>query len=396
MFNDGKKRLVARSNPERADRAAKRRKCVEEVNEVASILVDLSTSSVDLGEVGSDNEEVTPTTTGNLPSSDDVITTLNAEVVLLKARVQSLERLLLEKEHAVLVQTTFGMQNIAHNDEAVKFYTGLPNYDVVMAVYGYLRPKVSEPFGRAPKMALEDEFLAVLMRLRLGLLNQDLADRFSVSPSTMSRMFVKWIGVMNQEFKVLFPWPRRELIKKRMPSQFKKCPDTRVIIDCTEIFIQCPSSLQSQILTFSNYKHHNTFKVLVGISPGGVVTFVSDLWGGRVSDREITEKSGLLQLLEKGDNVMADRGFDIQDILAPLGVTLKIPPFMDNRSQMSAADVIKTRRIAEARIHVERVIGRIKNYRLLQGVMPITIADIASQIFTVCAYLTNFSPPVLS
>ena len=60
-------------------------------------MVDLSTSSVDLGEVGSDNEEVTPTTTDNLPSSGDV----NAKVVLLKARVKSLERLLLEK-------TTFG------------------------------------------------------------------------------------------------------------------------------------------------------------------------------------------------------------------------------------------------------------------------------------------------
>ncbi len=101
-------------------------------------MVALSTSSVDLGEVDSDNEEVTPPTTGNLPSSSDVITTLNADVVLLKARVQSLERLLLEKEHAVLVQTAFGMQNIAHIDEAVKFYTVLPNYDVIIAVFGYL------------------------------------------------------------------------------------------------------------------------------------------------------------------------------------------------------------------------------------------------------------------
>ena len=66
--------------------------------------------------------------------------------------------------------------------------------------------------------------------------------------------------------------------------------DTRVIVDCTEIFIQRPSSLQSQILTFSNYKNHNTFKVLVGISPGGVVTFMLDLWGGRVSDREKLRK----------------------------------------------------------------------------------------------------------
>ena len=69
---------------------------------------------------------------------------------------------------------------------------------------------------------------------------------------------------------------------------------------------------------FSNYKHHNTFKVLVGISPGGVVTFVSKLWGGCVSDQEMTQKCGTLERLEPGDNVMADKGFDIKDVLAQL------------------------------------------------------------------------------
>ena len=80
-----------------------------------------------------------------------------------------------------------------------------------------------------------------------------------------------------------------------------------------------------------------------------------------MSDQEITEKGGLLDLLEPGD-VMADKGFDIQDILAPIGVRLNIPPFLAKKQQLTAREVGKTRRIAALHIHVERAIGRIKSY----------------------------------
>lgn len=76
----------------------------------------------------------------------------------------------------------------------------------------------------------------------------------------------------------------------------------------------------------------------MGISPDGQVTFVSKLWGGRVSDKYITQHSGLVLLLDCGDNVMADYGFDIQDIL-PHGVHLNIPPFKGTRKQLTAEEV---------------------------------------------------------
>ena len=100
----------------------------------------------------------------------------------------------------------------------------------------------------------------------------------------------------------------------------------RVILDATEIYVQKPHLPELQQMTFSNYKNCNTYKGLVGISPEGVITFVSSLFPGCISDKELTRRSGLLDLLEPGDSVMADRGFDIEDLLLR-GVQLNIPPF---------------------------------------------------------------------
>ncbi|XP_068756790.1 uncharacterized protein [Montipora capricornis] len=179
-----------------------------------------------------------------------------------------------------------------------------------------------------------------------------------------------------------------------MPQQFALYPTTRVIIDCTEVFVEVPSSMLAQSQTWSNYKHHNTFKVLIGISPNGQVIFVSKLWGDRISDKCITEKSGLMQYLKPGDNIMADRGFEITNILPP-GVGLNIPPFKGARAQLTAEEVTETVHIASVRIHVERAIGRVKNYHILDGTLPLTLAHTADQKFSVCAYLTNFLPPLL-
>ena len=94
---------------------------------------------------------------------------------------------------------------------------------------------------------------------------------------------------------------------------------------------------------------------------------------------------------------MADRGFDLEDVLTPKGITINIPPFLgNNRQQLSRTEVEQTRRIAGLRIHVERAIGRIKQYKLVQGKLPITLAGLANDIICACAYLTNFLPPIIT
>ena len=181
-----------------------------------------------------------------------------------------------------------------------------------------------------------------------------------------------------------------------MPESFKKSyPTTRVIIDCTEIFIETPSSFRTQSVTYSNYKHHNTAKGLVGISPSGSISFVSDLYSGRSSDKQITKHCGILDMLENGDSIMADKGFDIASDL-PLGVFLNIPPFLRDKENLSLEEETETRRIASVRIHVERAIARIKNFRILSTIFPIAMAADMNKIWVISCYLSNFLPPLIA
>ena len=225
------------------------------------------------------------------------------------------------------------------------------------------------------------------------MMENDLAHRFGISQSTVSRIFITWICFLYFKLKDINIWPSRAQVNKYMPNNFKSMyPTTRCIIDATEIFIQTPSNPQAQQLTFSSYKNHNTLKALVAVTPSGAICFVSNLYGGNISDRELTKQSGLLDLLEPGDSVMADRGFTIADMLDVRGVMLNIPPLKTNE-QFTQREITNTRRIANLRIHVERAIGRIKYFKLLSD-LPNSMARAANQIFFVCTMLSNFRSPL--
>ena len=124
-------------------------------------------------------------------------------------------------------------------------------------------------------------------------------------------------------------------------EQFSKFPDLKVIVDCTEIFTQKPSSLKANKEIYSNYKSQATFKFLVAINACAAIVYVSWGWGGRTSDKYITAYSvDFIATLQEGDEVMADRGFDISDVLGDRGVKVTIPNFKgQGRSQLKEGRV---------------------------------------------------------
>lgn len=176
----------------------------------------------------------------------------------------------------------------------------------------------------------------------------------------------------------------------------KKYGSTQVIIDCTEVRCQMPSSLQLIGELFSSYKNHTTLKGLVGISPEGAITFVSQLYTESIFDREIVRRSSLLDLpFQDKDSVMADKGFTITDLL-PLGVSLNLPPILGGSNQMPAEDVVKTQEIASLRIHIEQAINKIKNFHIWDQVIPLHQIGVVNQMWTVCAVLCNAQPNIIS
>ena len=104
-------------------------------------------------------------------------------------------------------------------------------------------------------------------------------------------------------------------------------------------------------------------------------------------------RSGFLdQQFNNGDSVMANKGFTIDDLLPP-GVGLNI---LGMQGQMSAEDVVQTQSIASLRVHVERAINKIENFRIWDGIVPLNLSGIVNQMWTVCAVLCNLQKPIIS
>ena len=149
----------------------------------------------------------------------------------------------------------------------------------------------------------KNEFLLVLMKLRLGLTNLDLAIRFGLAESTTADILITWLNFLYVRLGTLKTWPHRSVLLSKMPENFKKDYPNNIIIDATELKVQCPSSLVLQSLSYSNYKSTNTFKSLVGVDAMGGFMFASQLYTGSISDKQIVKRSGFLDILERKKNV---------------------------------------------------------------------------------------------
>lgn len=234
-----------------------------------------------------------------------------------------------------------------------------------------------------------------------------LSYHFGVHSSNVSRTIRKWIKVLYQRLGVLVKWPEREELYKAISKDFKHFGKCVVIIDCFEVFMERPSSLKPRAQTWSNYKHHNTCKFIIGITPQGSISFVSQKWGGRASDVHITEEYGILNNLMHDDLVLADRGFTIHNAANHYMAEVKIPSFTKGKAQLSPCEVDTTQQLAHVQIHVEGMIGMLRQkYRILSSTLPVNLimcdpdcpeeVSTIDKIVVICSALCNCCDSIIN
>lgn len=159
---------------------------------------------------------------------------LRQEVDRLKQRKAELELQLEVESH----EAQFRLENIKEDSNKVAFYTGFSNYDNLITCYTFLGPAVhnliywdsgksshhdeTEPKkGRKRTLPPLEEFFLVLVRLRLSLLEKDLAYRFGISPATVSQIWKTWMNFLYLQFKEIPLWPSKAMVKAYMPKCFQ-------------------------------------------------------------------------------------------------------------------------------------------------------------------------------
>ena len=349
-------------------------------------------------------------------TSEEKILRLEAELNLQKEAAALFQR---ERDHmkdivrrATTPKCHFSINDIKSNPKQMAFYTGFSSHEEFQLCFMLLdvgencknmiyidnQHNVSRS-TRSKKLTPEDEFFITMVRLRVGLFVQDMSLRFGISSSSITRIFLSWINYIYLKLGNLQILPSHEEVHHYMPDSMRqKYPNTEWIIDAFEIQSERPSSLVLQSKSYSTYKSRNTLKGLLACTPSGQIGFISQLYTGNISDRELTIRSGFLKIPHtRGAMWLADRGFLIQDLAEPLGVTVNIPAFkQDATKKLSAAGTHHTQQIASERIHVERAINKVKNFHIFDKAIPLSSYGSVNQVWTVCALLTLFQNPIIS
>lgn len=234
------------------------------------------------------------------------------------------------------------------------------------------------------------------LRIRLDLKTDNLAFRFGISSSHASNTVLTMILFLSQELEPLIYWPTVEQTLAYNSKHFwGRLANIEGIIDCTEQKISNPSFSKAQYQTYSTYKSSNTLRKLVICTKSGSLSYISPSFGGSASDPFITEQCHIAETFSPRMIALVDTGFNVQDLFISWQVKVVFPLFTGKQAQFSKEQVFKSKDIAKAGIHIEWAIGRMREFNLLKNELPLSLLDLADDIWIIAIAMSNLQPPLL-
>lgn len=238
-----------------------------------------------------------------------------------------------------------------------------------------------------------------LTKVRLNNPYVELGRHYGLSNSQAGRIYRRTAPVLSHLLKTLIYSPAEASVMKALPIAFRaNYSKVYTMIDAFEIEIQKPSNPLFQALTWSEYKKCNTLKFLIACNPDGMINFISDGYGGRISDVLLFEICGIMDILPANCRILADRGFkQLEEILRQKGIILQRPPSVSASSIPTKEEVRLTKQVASLRIHIERVIKRMREYKMLESHACLDLSLIRSinSAVRIAAGLSNLQNPII-
>ncbi|XP_059472670.1 uncharacterized protein LOC132195002 [Neocloeon triangulifer] len=262
----------------------------------------------------------------------------------------------------------------------------------------HLIDALAKKVGPTPEKG-RDKVLLTIRKVKLNESFEILGLHFGISKSKANEIFKATLPTIADCLRETIGILKPQLLVRNLPIPFRyEYSKVTHIIDCFEIQTQIPSDACDRAITFSSYKACNTIKYLISCTPDGYCNFVSAGYGGRRHDMAFIQQSGILDHVIPGRTVLVDRGFkNVDTVFESKGVRMEKPPSVRKGIPMDEDQGPGCKKIAALRIHIERLIGRVRNFKMVSphACIPSSMIQYLDDAVAVAVGLANFSPPLI-
>ena len=327
-----------------------------------------------------------------ISTQEHVLDNLNKDCLIKNLREQ-IDELRMENMELKKRALEPAYKGILRTNSDCLYYTGFNTTHIFVKTAKYIMTNTELKFESEKGISLVDKrtlvsidgFLLTTMKLRLNLKNKDLSKRLRIRYCRVTSIFVLWLDAMRRTIGLGIKLGTNDISEKKDTA----ASQPRILIDCTELSICTPRDSDVKKYTQSGTKNGDTVKFLVAVTPESQFAFISSVYGGTASDKEVVMTSKILDSLDPFDVILADRNCNIQEECDERNLNLLLSP-RDTQTKEIKIDAKRTkRRSKNQHFIIEQSIHRLKRFAILNSKITLQVVPELYKVILACASICN-------